>query len=266
MVHPNTLSLSAPVPRPRGRRASACESMSRPELHRDAQWLAAYRRGDADALDRIVRTYGPELREILTKGLVTRQDERRARYRPADEDEMAEITNEVFLRAISERTRQNYEGVAPFFPYLARICRNVVVDRFHRAQRERRMFESDQVMTASGEWSRADRTAASASGPVALGRSPERSATRRAMAAALAEFLADLTDEERALLRVYYDDDASQRQAAEQLGMNRNRVRAVISKLRTRMLRHLEAEGWLDDANPDDLKRTLQVLLTTGVL
>lgn len=262
MYQEATLTYSTPIAPPAGRGA-ARERMAN-ELHNDAAWLAAYRRGDADALSRLYERYAPELRDILKKGLVTRGEQGRVRIQLREADEQEEVVQEVFARVFSETTRRNYQGVAPFFPYLSRICRNVVVDRFHRQRREAQMFRSDVMETPSGQWSYADRTAAEKSGPVAMGQSPERRASRAALADLLSTFLSTLNDEERALLTLYYEDDASQRDAAERLGISRQRVRTVVGRLRRRLLKHLRQHGWIEDLDVGQLLHALALLAAAG--
>ncbi len=265
MLDETTLTFSAPVVPSQACRAFAHEPMRPTELHADARWLARYRLGEPEALARVYETYAPELEDVLRKGLVTRGAQGRVRIR-LDDDERQEVVNEVFVRVFEDRTRRNFTGNAPFFPYLARICRNVVVDRHRRERRDAQMFRSDVTETASGQWSYADRTAAERSGPVALGRSPERSASRSALADAMRTFLDTLSDEERALLTLYYEDDSSQREAAERLGLGRQQVRTMIARLRTRLLRHLRQQGWIEDLDAAELLRALAALAAAGAV
>lgn len=200
----SAIALPTPVPhqRPWGSVRSLTDSMSDSKLmHEDPHWLAGYRRGDAEALQRVFETHSEELKRLLLTGLVTKSEGKRVRIRIQDPDERDEILNEVFARAFSDATRRNYRGVAPFFPQLCRICRNVVVDRFHASRREQALFRSENADSPSGGYPLSDQAADWQTGPVSLGRSPELSAARSQVAAALAEFMTTLTDEERELLR-----------------------------------------------------------------
>lgn len=259
------LTFVTPVPIPRYRGGvRPSDSMSSSQLHSDPHWLAGYRRGDTAALQRIVDEHGDELRRILEVGLVTRSDGQRVRLRIVDPDARDEIVNEVFARAFSDATRRNYKGVAPFFPYLCRICRNVVVDRHHESRRQAELFRSDNVESPSGGWAFSDRAADWETGPISMGRSPELSAARAQLATALSEFMSSLSDQERALLRAYYEDDASQRAAAESLGVDRNRVRYLVAGVRRRLLVHMRNEKVIQELDPGQLLEIIAALVVAG--
>ncbi|MFT6396502.1 MAG: RNA polymerase sigma factor (sigma-70 family) [Bradymonadia bacterium] len=234
-------------------------------MHTDSHWLAGYRRGDADALKRVFETHSDELQKLLLTGMVTKSEGKRVRIRIQDPDERDEITNEVFARAFSVATRRNYRGIAPFFPYLCRICRNVVVDRFHAARREQALFRSDNVDSPSGGFALSEQAADWQTGPVSLGRSPELSAARSQLSTALQSFMTTLTDEERELLRLYYEDDASQRDAAERLGIDRNRVRYLVAGVRRRLLTHMRNERLIDKLDPNQLLEIIAALIVAGM-
>ena len=263
----NAIAFATPAPnlRRRGSARPTPEFMSTTaQLHTDPHWLAGYRRGDTEALQRVVDEHAVELRRILEVGLVTKSEGKRVRLRITDPDERDEIVNEVFARGFSAATRRNYKGVAPFFPYLCRICRNVVVDRFHASRREAELFQPDHVDSPSGGWAFSERAADWQTGPISMGRSPELSAARTQLATALAEFMESLSDQERALLRTYYEDDASQRAAAERLGVDRNRVRYLVAGVRRRLLSHMRQERVIRDLDPNQLLELIAALVVAG--
>lgn len=263
----SALALPAPASHQRrqGSVRSATNQMSSSTLlHKDPHWLAGYRRGDADALQRVFDSHSDELQKLLTTGMVTKSEGKRVRIRIQDPDERDEVINEVFARAFSVATRRNYRGVAPFFPYLCRICRNVVVDRFHESRRERALFRSDNVDSPSGGFALSEQAADWQSGPTSLGRSPEMSAARTQLATALQAFMTTLTDEERELMRLYYEDDASQRTAAERLGIDRNRVRYLVTGVRRRLLNHMRNERLIDELDPGQLLEIIAALIVAG--
>ncbi len=263
----SAIALPTPVPHQRrwGSVRSTTDRMSDSHLlHKDPHWLAGYRCGESEALQRVFETHSEELQKLLLTGMVTKSEGKRVRVRIQDADERDEIINEVFARAFSVATRRNYKGVAPFFPYLCRICRNVVVDRFHASRRERAMFRSDNVESPSGGFSLSDQAADWETGPVSMGRSPELAAARSQLATALGTFMETLNDEERELMRLYYEDDASQRSAAERLGIDRNRVRYLVAGVRRRLLTHMRNERLIDELDPNQLLEIIAALVVAG--
>ena len=102
----SAIALPTPVPhqRPWGSVRSLTDSMSDSKLmHEDPHWLAGYRRGDAEALQRVFETHSEELKRLLLTGLVTKSEGKRVRIRIQDPDERDEILNEVFARAFFGR-------------------------------------------------------------------------------------------------------------------------------------------------------------------
>ncbi len=228
------------------------------ELHHDESWLQAYRRGESTAMARVYERYAPELQRMLRRGLRTRSADTRIRLVIRNEDERAEIVQEVFARAFSDSARRSYKGVAPYFPFLRRICRNVIVDRHRASKRARTRMVSDVQKTASGEYSRIERTGDDTGALFGLGRNPERSVLHQQIADALEGFVSELGEDEQRLVRLYYQDPISQRDAAAEMGVDRNRVRALVSGIRGQLLAYMRREGLIESLDPQELMEIVE--------
>src|SRR5579863_3868946 len=94
----------------------------------DPVLLAAFRRGDREALERV---YSLHVRDVedRVRGVLARM----GRLEPAD---LADLVQDAFLQAFSDRAREQYDGQRDYGPFLLTISRNVVVDWIRRSARE----------------------------------------------------------------------------------------------------------------------------------
>jgi RNA polymerase sigma factor (sigma-70 family) len=108
-------------------------------LPQDSEWLEAFRLGDRQALERVYRIYvrGIEryLRALGRTSLVPEL---------AQSTAIADLLQEVFVRAFSPTARRNYDGVRDYGAYLTTIARNCFVDALRAHGR--------QVLHAQEEW------------------------------------------------------------------------------------------------------------------
>ena len=106
-------------------------SLSGCALVRDPRLLAAFREGRRDALTRVyrahVRAIDRRLRWLAANG---------GRTALAQACAIADLRQEVFVRAFSQRARHAYDGRREFGPYLDRIAYNCFVDAVRAAARE----------------------------------------------------------------------------------------------------------------------------------
>jgi RNA polymerase sigma-70 factor (ECF subfamily) len=93
--------------------------------------LSAFREGRREALERVYRAYVREVDAYL-----------RAQARAAACSELghasaiADIVQEVFIRAFSAQARRGFDGLRDFGPYLTAIARNCFVDALRARGRE----------------------------------------------------------------------------------------------------------------------------------
>jgi len=124
-------------------------------------------------------------------------------------DAERDIVQETFARAFSDKARTAYNGIDPYRPYLMRIAKNLLIDRF-RASSKQELELPDDATLDTGE----------------LGDEPPDLDWDRRRAATL-EYLATLDPEERELVRVRFEEEKSQDETAAQLGCSRRRVRTL---------------------------------------
>lgn len=179
----------------------------------DPVLLAAFRRGDREALERV---YSLHVRDVedRVRGVLVRM----GRLAPAD---LADLVQDAFLQAFSDRARGQYDGLREYGPFLLTIARNVVVDWIRRSARETptpdilRWFEEAQAADddlAPFDSSLVDTTAA---------------------------YIARLSSDLRALHHFRFVLALPQRQAATAMGISRQSLRTLEKKLLREFRRHL---------------------------
>lgn len=190
--------------------------------------LDEFREGKPDALGAVYWEYVRKIERLLRQGFTVRngaplgQQIVGACVRPHD---LADLVQEVFLRAFSERARRAYDSHRDYGPYLYTIARNVLVDWARKQGREipASLIALDAVV---------DTTEAAAD--VAPWATP---ATMRLVEAYLAALPKDL-------YRVHelrYEQGLSQEKAAEAMGVGRQTLRTLEVRLRDGLALALDA-------------------------
>jgi RNA polymerase sigma-70 factor (ECF subfamily) len=193
----------------------------RPEL------LVRFRAGERTALAEVYREYLPRVRQLIRRGFVGRLSGVRVPG-ATSQDELADVLQEVFMRAFRREARMAFDGTRDYWPYLATIARNEVVSRHRRGGREilgldDRVLENDLVESPDEP-------------------SPWHDPKSLAIVQA---YVSRLEEPMRAVHTARYVDALSQRDAAEKLGLSRPKVRKVEAKLRHGLLSLLVDAGLL---------------------
>jgi RNA polymerase sigma-70 factor, ECF subfamily len=233
------------------------------DLHEDRELLDAFRRGDPTVLSRLYTTFAPALTRFLAGGFSSARDGRSVRVAIADPSERLDLVQDTFTKAFAERNRLAYDGIHPYGPFLVRIARNLAIDRLRKSRRWARLVVEDKPVSADdGAPSLIERAADSHS------ESPETNAARRQIVDVLRSYLATLPVQERELLSLYHNDEASQRTAAEAMGLTRNQVRTLVARVRRGLLAHMQAQGVIRGLDPAELLAavSLLALLARGAL
>ena len=93
-------------------------------FQRQPQLLEAFRQGERWALERVYRTYvrmlDRYLHALARAGHAAELD---------DPGAIADLLQEVFVRALSPGARLAYDGSRPYGPYVRKIARNLFVDQ-----------------------------------------------------------------------------------------------------------------------------------------
>jgi RNA polymerase sigma-70 factor (ECF subfamily) len=199
--------------------------MSYLRSHRDL--LLRFREGDRDALADVYRFYLPRVTQILRRGFVLRAT---GVTIPglANRDDLADAIQDVFTRAFKRDARLAYDGLRDYWPYLSMIARNVVVSRHRRGGRE--LLAVDPAALAEADVDLND----AAEGPAWL--------DHRSLAIVRA-YVSGLQEPMRAVHASRYVQALSQRDAAQQLGLSRPKVRKLENRLRRELLQLLTRAG-----------------------
>lgn len=195
--------------------------------------LTGFRSGDRAALTKVYEMHAPLVGQILRHGFAFSsrgQHHRFVGYRSAFD--FQDALHETFRRAFEPRAREGYDGIRPYGPYLSMIARNVVL----------RSFRAREVLfPAVGD----DHVAADA--PVVIAgqapASPERGVHDEQVRNLVDGFLDTLDDTERRLVELRFRQGMSQRDAADELGLGRQRIRTRELKLRKQLLAYLHERG-----------------------
>lgn len=195
----------------------------------EAGLLRAFRRGDPDALEAI---YLAHVREV--EGWVRGALLRSGRLTASD---LADIVQDVFLRAFSESARSSYDGLRPYPPFLMTVARNLFVDWARRSGRE--LPSSDVLDGALAGGGAGAAEAACDDGSVVGDGEPFAPAV-----VALADgYVKSLPDELRRVHHERFVLGTPQRQAAETLGISRQALRTLEKKLIVGLRRRLREAG-----------------------
>jgi len=195
----------------------------------EAGLLRAFRRGDPDALETI---YLAHVREV--EGWVRSALLRAGRLTAAD---LADLVQDVFLRAFSESARASYDGLRPYPPFLMTVARNLFIDWARRAGRELpRSDILDGPLAGEGPAGAGDAVAGAAA--VAEGE-----VFAPAVVALTDAYVQGLPEELRGVHHQRFVLGSPQRQAAEALGISRQTLRTLEKRLIVGLRRRLREAG-----------------------
>lgn len=195
--------------------------------------LASFKAGERAALTEVYRAHAEAVALMLRHGFVFESGGQRRRFVGYGSGfELQDALHETFRRAFEPRARDAYDGIRPYGPYVKTIARNLVLRGFR--DRERLFPSLDEAPPEVRDVT-----------PIALeaAPSPERAVHDRQVAALVADFLAGLEPQDRALVELRFERGLSQRDAAEALGLGRQRIRTRERNLRRRLLAYLREHG-----------------------
>lgn len=196
--------------------------------------LERFRRGERAALAAVYERYVDEVATLARRGF-TIESSGHAYVRGATGDGERELVQETFVRAFGEKARLAYDGVSPYRPYLLRVTKNLMIDRYRAAQKEAKHVELpasgvgdlDALLAANAELT--------ADEPVDL--------DWKAQLAATAEYLATLDEESRRIVALRFEDELSQDEVAARVGCTRRRVRSVEARAQAELRVYLRERG-----------------------
>jgi RNA polymerase sigma factor (sigma-70 family) len=155
--------------------------------------------------------------------------------RGATGDGERELVQETFVRAFGEKARLAYDGIGPYRPYLLRVTKNLMIDRYRAAQKEARHVELAESGVGDLDALLAANAALPADEPADL--------DWKAQLAATAEYLATLDEESRRIVALRFEDELSQDEVAARVGCTRRRVRSVEARAQDELRVYLRKRG-----------------------
>lgn len=222
-------------------------------LVEDRDLLAKFRAGHPPTLGVVYAHYVPDVERALTRGFPFRDGEQSLRFFGFTRSyELSDAIQDTFLKAFNVGARLAYNGTAPYRPYLLQMARNVVIDKHRRAR-----ISPDRLVTLHLQDAGEGGEDAAARAPAAID-DPETATLRAEASMLVADFVAGQDGDTQTLLRVHFDEERSQSEAAAALGLRRSELRARIEVVRGRLLRFLKSRGFIDHVDRETLLRALE--------
>ena len=183
----------------------------------DHEIVALFFERDEAALTEINRKYSLPLRSLCLRILGNPED-------------AEECLNDALLAA--------WNAIPPAHPdnfraYLLRLVRNLAINRWHAAKRQKRV--SNQLADALDELSES----------LPARENVEQELDKRALSSAIVTFLSGLPQQQRDLFVRRYWYASSVSECASLFGMTENNVKVSLSRIRKRMQDYLRKEGFL---------------------
>jgi len=194
--------------------------------------LARFRQGDGRAFETVYWAYVDRVTRIV-RAVVNSYVTASCEQVKFGATELADLIQEVFMRAFSPQSRLYYDGNRAYGPYLGQIARNTVADHWRVIRRHVALDVVPLLDAISLESDEIERT-------------PERWADRETIAV-VERYLASLEPDIRRVHEALYVQGLSQRDAAAALGIGRQAVRGIEARLRAGLRRELERTGQLPD-------------------
>ena len=117
-----------------------------PVFRENPELLSAFRRGERCALERVYRFYARQMDRYL-RSLVRRTSATEF----AQASAVADLLQDMFIRAFAEPARNAYDASRDYTPYLCSIGRNCFIDALRRRRREVLQAPEDLPFVVSDE-------------------------------------------------------------------------------------------------------------------
>jgi RNA polymerase sigma factor (sigma-70 family) len=204
-------------------------------LHGEPGLLQRFRDGDRQALEGVYRVYADAVARVVAGALRRYGGDNRPGSWKEIATELPDLVQEVFIRAFEPQTRLRFDGSRPYGPYLGQITRNVVVDHLRRKWRHAAV-DLDPLIDE-----------------ISLQPTPHFAdqdfADWKTMAL-VDRYVAGLPTDLQRVHDALYVRGLSQRDAAAALGMGRQVIRTLESRLRGGLRAALEEIGYADASSP----------------
>src|SRR5262245_54234460 len=114
-----------------------------PVFDNNRDLLDRFRRGERAALSEVYERYVDDVATLARRGF-TMEAQGHVYVPGADIDGEHELVQDTFVKAFADAARQSFDGLRPYRPFLLRITKNLMIDRF-RARRKQGVREGTGV-------------------------------------------------------------------------------------------------------------------------
>jgi RNA polymerase sigma-70 factor (ECF subfamily) len=192
--------------------------------------LQRFRSGERSALNEVYWAYVGDVEQLIRRGFaLTRGVEIRG---VGASSQLADLVQDVFVKAFSPSARTAYDGLRNYRPYLLTIARNVLIDWARRSNREISVDDSELEAMLAQE---------------APDEPPQQDIQ---MMNVVEEYVSTLPPVARDVYRERYVHCRSQNEAAETLSLSRQQIRTWEARLRKGVVRALMRAG-VETWNPE---------------
>jgi RNA polymerase sigma factor (sigma-70 family) len=212
-----------------------------PFLREHPELLAAFRRGERAALERVYRHYVNDVARLLRLGFSSGNDAAVRVPGLHDSTSLLDALQEVFARAFSERARLSYDGLRPYRPFLLRIARNLRIDELRAGGRELSLSQLDD--DGEGFEDRLGEAGTDAAAAAQLSSSPQEAREWQRLRDLTEGYLQSLDPTLKRFVEVRFVEARSQAEVAEIMKITRRAVRTMEERVQQGLKRFLSARG-----------------------
>ncbi|MDD9932656.1 MAG: sigma-70 family RNA polymerase sigma factor [Myxococcales bacterium] len=200
--------------------------------------LQAFRMGERPALRTVYLHYVDDVFALARHGFLLSGTPPRRIPGESDGERVRDTVQQVFVRAFARRARMAFDGVRRYRPYLLTIAKNLCVDLARRAGRE---LPASEPAHAGGTTldQLIERDAAVPC--------PEDDMHFRTLAEATRAYLSEQTRELKNFVELRFEQELSQYEVMEAMGVTRRRVRTLEATTLQGLRRYLSRRGLLRD-------------------
>jgi len=199
--------------------------------------LARFRRGEREALEQVYEAFVNDVAILARRGF-TIQSQDHVYVTGADAEAEKELVQESFVKAFGEKARFSFDGLRPYRPFLLRITKNLMIDRYRLCKKQRTrqggrgIGDIDELLERNADFG--------------VFEDQDESLHWKRLEAATKDFLAKLDTESRDVIHFRFENELSQDVVAKQLECSRRRVRTVEKRVQQQLKKHLKRLGLFD--------------------
>lgn len=190
--------------------------------------LDGFRRGERGVLTELFEFYVDDVSALLRQGF--RVDARQLTVQGiSDVEREKELVQEVFLRAFAPRSRQAFNALLPYRPYVLQIARNLLIDEWRKRGLPIADVTTEELEAAP-----------------ALERPIEDELEDRKLRAATLAWCQSASPEVREFIRLRFESGLSQAEVAAELKVSRRQVRTLEADVQDTLRVHLVKLGLIE--------------------